>query len=62
MKILVTKEYPPTQKSTAKSLNTSVETGNKIMNRYLELKKAIKHNVHQLFESMELKAHFLEPM
>lgn len=45
---LVTRENPPTQKSIANSLNTSVATVNKIINQDLQLKKAKKHNVHRL--------------
>lgn len=48
VKSLVTRENPPTQKSIAKSLDTSVATINKIINQDLQLKKAKKHNVHQL--------------
>ena len=48
MKMFVTRENPPTQNSTAKSLNTSIATINKIINQDLQLKKTKKHKVHQL--------------
>ncbi|KFM70262.1 hypothetical protein X975_07246, partial [Stegodyphus mimosarum] len=40
VKAMVTSENPPTQRSIAKALNTSVATINKIINQDLQLKKA----------------------
>ena len=46
MKMLQTKENLLMQKSIAKTLNTSVVTTNKIINKDLHLQKAKKHNVY----------------
>ena len=48
VKTLVIRENPSTQKSIAKSLNTSVAVINKIINQDLQVKMAKKkHDVHQ---------------
>lgn len=48
---LVTRGNQLTQKSMTKSLNTSVTTINKIINKYLQLIKVKKHKVHRLSPS-----------
>ena len=46
MNILVIRENPPTQKTIAKSLNTSVTALNKIISQNLHLRKAKQYNIY----------------